>query len=474
MKKAICLPFAMLALGSFTACGDDSGLVGDDQPEIDAPPMPEIDAPPGGMIIDVPAGDIDVSTTWTKNNVYVLKGYVWVTGGTLTIEAGTVVRGDNGSALTITKDAKLNAVGTMNEPIVFTSSSTTPRSGDWGGLVVLGKATINVAGGTNGIEGFATSFGERIRYGGTDNAHDCGKLRYARIEFAGFELAPANELNGLTLGGCGSATEVDYVQSHYGLDDGIEVFGGTVNLRHLVISSFDDDGLDWDLGWKGTAQFVIVQQRQDRGDKGIEADNHPSVFTSVPFSAPEIWNLTMIGGDGAAATKKQGAWHLRRGTGGKISNAVVAYWNTFALDVDGFVSRDRFGTDLTINHTYFLKATPSAALYANNFDFFDHDAMAATPTIENDCDGPPAAPGSTNCFNELTTLTANATNRMDTNPMLTNPKDPSAPNFAPMAGSPVLTGCGVPPAGLDTTATFCGAIGTTDWTAGWTAYPASN
>lgn len=474
MKSKNVIWLAALALGTLPACGDDSGLTGDDQPDIDAPPMPEIDAPPGVTIVDVPAGDITASTTWTKDHIYVLKGYVWVTGGTLTIEAGTVIRGDNGSALTITKDAKLNAVGTAAQPIVFTSSSATPKSGDWGGLVMLGKAGINVAGGTNGIEGFATSFGERIRYGGTDNAHDCGKLKYARIEFAGFELAPANELNGLTVGGCGSATEIDYVQSHYGLDDGIEVFGGTVNLKHLVITAYDDDGLDGDLGWTGKVQFAIIQQKQDRGDKGFEADNHPSAFTSVPISAPEIWNATLIGGDGAAATKKQGGMHLRRGTGGKISNAIVAYWNNFAVDIDGFNSRDQFGTTLTIHHTYFLKATPSAGLFATNFDFFDHDAMAATPTIENDCDGPPATPGASNCFNEQTTLAADTTNHLDVDPMLTAPKDFAAPNWKPLAASPVLTGCGTPPAGLDQTATYCGAIGATDWTAGWTAFPVSN
>ncbi len=120
-----------------------------------------------------------------------------------------------------------------------------------------------------------------------------------------------------------------------------------------------------------------------------------------------------------------------------------------------------FGTTLTVDHTYFLKATSAAALYANNFDFFDHDAMAATPTIENDCGGPPAAPGASNCFNELAALTANTTNHIDADPMLTNPKDVAAPNWKPAVSS-VLAGCGAPPAGLDTTATFCGAIGAVD------------
>ena len=453
MKQIVWL--AAAALATTAACKDNSGLTGDDQPEPDAAPQP--DAPPGVTIVDVPAGGIATDTMWTKDNIYVLKGYVFMTGGTLTIEAGTQIRGDMGSALTITKDARIVAAGTAAEPIVFTSSSAAPVSGDWGGVVLLGKATINVTGGTNPIEGFPTSYGERIRYGGTDDAHDCGTLRYVRIEYAGFELAPATELNGLTLGGCGTATEVDYVQSHLGLDDGVEVFGGTVNLQHIVITQPDDDGLDWDLGWTGKAQFVIVQQKPGLGDKGIEADNHPSVFTSSPRSAPEIWNMTLIGGDGPTADKRQGGMHLRRGTGGRINNTIIAYFNQFGVDVDGLDSAGQYGTGLQFANTYFMKSTNAAAVWPTNFDVSNGN--------ENDCQTP-----NTNCFDEATAIGAGATNHVDVDVMLGAPRNLAAPDFKPMAGSPVLAGCGTPPAGFDTTATFCGAIGATDWTAGWTRF----
>jgi len=463
---------AVLALGTLPACKDDSGLTGDDSPEPDAPPM--IDAPPGVTFVDVPAGDITTDTMWTKNNVYTLKGYVFVTAGTLTIEPGTVIKGDNGSALAITQEAKINAVGTAAEPIVFTSSAALPKSGNWGGVVLLGKGVINVAGGTNGIEGFATSFGDRIRYGGTDAAHDCGKLKYVRIEYAGFELAPNVELNGLTLGGCGSATEIDYVQSHLGLDDGIEVFGGSVFLKHIVISQPDDDGLDWDVGWTGKAQFVIVQQREGRGDKGFESDNNPTVTGAMPRSNPEIWNATLIGGDTAIATKKQGGVHAKKGTAGKINNAIIAYFNIFPIDVDGTPVRDLVNSGmLSFQHTYFLKATAEASLWAPNFDHVvDHDMMPATPALENDCTI--TAGVTSNCLDEQAVFSAELTNHMNVDPMLTSPKDLVAPSFKPAAGSPVLTGCGTPPAGFDTSATFCGAVGATDWTAGWTAYPVNN
>ena len=452
MKKHLIWFASITATLTMGACGGNSGLTGDDTPQPDA--APEIDAPPGVTIVHIPAGDIATDQLWEAKNIYVLDGYVFVTGGTLTIEAGTLVKGENGSALAITKDAKINAVGTAANPIVFTSNKTPAAPGDWGGVVLLGRAPINVAGGTNPIEGFATSFGERIVYGGASPTHDCGKLKYARIEYAGFLLAVDKELNGLTLGGCGSLTQIDFIQSHLGQDDGIEVFGGTVNLAHLVITQPDDDGLDWDLGWSGKAQFVIVQQKQGRGDKGFEADNHPSSFDALPRSAPEIWNATLIGGDGLASDKKQGGMHLRRGTAGKINNAVVAFWNQFGTDIDGVPSVNQFGTALSIKNTYYLKSTNAAAVWPANFD------VSGTPPVEND-----------GGFDELAQIGADATNHVDVDPLLTDPKNITTPNWKPTAGSPVLTGCGTPPGVLDTTATYCGAIGTVDWTLGWTRFP---
>lgn len=441
---------SFLALAA--ACGGDDGLTGDDTPMPDAAPTP--DSPPGTMVIDVPGGDIQGPITWESGNTYVLKGYVFVTAGTLTIEPGVTVKGDNGSALTITKDAKLNAVGTAAQPIVFTSSAAVPKPGDWGGVVLLGKAPINVVGGTNAVEGFPTSYGDRIIYGSAtpDAAHDCGKLSYARIEYAGFLLSPDNELNGLTVGGCGTATLLDYIQVHGGQDDGVEMFGGTANLRHIVISLPDDDGLDWDRGWTGKVQYLIVQQKAGRGDKAIEADNNNNDNELSPRSAPEIWNATFIGGDGAAADP-QGGLHLRRGTAGKINNAIVMGFTKFAVDVDGASSVGQFGAGaLAIKNTFFLKGTNASALWPASFDG--------------------AGAGNDGGFDEAAQIGGDATNRANVDPQLADPKSVTAPSFKPNAGSPVLTGCGTPPAGFDTTATFCGAIGTDDWTAGWTKFPA--
>ncbi|MBS1124778.1 MAG: putative lipoprotein [Deltaproteobacteria bacterium] len=458
MKKQLTWFTSLLGASLLTmgACGGDSGLTGDDTQMPDAAPTP--DAPPGVTVVDVPAGDIAVDTHFTADHIYILKGYVFVTGGTLTIDAGTTIKGDNGSALTITKDAKLNAVGTADKPIVFTSSAATPASGDWGGLVMAGKGPINVPGGTNKIEGFADTFGERIVYGSAtpDATHDCGKLKYARIEYGGFALSVDNELNGLTLTACGSQTVIDFVQVHLGLDDGIEVFGGTVNLNHVVVTQPDDDGLDWDLGWTGKAQFVIIQQRAGRGDKGIEADSNRSDGDLAPRSAPEIWNATLIGSDGAVGDP-QGGMHLRRGTAGKINNAIIAFFPKFAVDIDnavpGSVAQFDAGA-LAFKNTYFVKAAAQTAIWPANFD------VGGNPPAEND-----------GGLDEAAVLGGDATNHQDVDPQLTDPKGLTAPSWKPAAGSPVLTGCGTPPAGLDQTATFCGAIGTVDWTAGWTRFP---
>jgi hypothetical protein len=446
---------SLLALALVGGCASDSGLT--DPAPGNPDPIDPIPVDPDAKTVEIAAGDIPAGDHWTADKTYILKGYVFVTGGTLTIDAGTVVKGDNGSALAITRNATLDAVGTVDKPIVFTSSSATPQSGDWGGVVMLGTAGINVAGGTNKVEGFADSFGDRVVYGAAvpDNAHDCGTLRYARIEYAGFALAVDNELNGLTLAGCGTATEVDFVQVHLGLDDGIELFGGTVNISHVVITQPDDDGIDWDLGWRGRAQFVVIQQRAGRGDKGIEADNNKSGGDLEPRSAPEIWNMTMIGSDGAAGDPQAGM-HFRRGTAGKIENAVVAFFPKFAIDVDNAVpgSVPQFNAGaLAIKHTYFTKSASAVAVWPMNFD------VAGNPPVDND-----------GGFDEAAAIGGDVTN-LQIDPQLADPKNLTAPSWKPLAGSPVLTGCATPPAGFDQTATFCGAIGAADWTTGWTHYP---
>ncbi len=410
-------------------------------------------------VVNVTA-DIAGDTTWTKDKLYVLKQLTYVNSGTLTIEPGTVVAGDGPSALIVTRDARLVAAGTATEPIVFTSSLPAgqrgSQSGDWGGLVFLGRATINTMGGENNAEGLVND--PRNKYGGTDNAHDCGTLKYVRVEFAGRSLTPNNELNGITLNGCGTNTVVDFVQVHRGIDDGVELFGGTVNVKHLVISASDDDGLDWDKGWTGKGQFIVIAQIPGRGNHGIEADNDASNADLMPRSSPTLYNLTLVGRrpDTAGSEGDSRGVILRAGTAGKIFNMLVTNFTSQGLLVDGNPSKAQW---------------TSGALAVSNSLFFQNPMSGVSDYVSAlRADG-----GITdNMFNEPTELAApSLNNRFDLDPKLAAATSLTAPSFKPLSDSPALMGGATPPADgfFDATANFVGAVGTVDWTAGWTAYP---
>ncbi len=209
------------------------------------------------------SANISTNTTWTANHVYLLQGQIYVTNNaTLTIEAGTVIQGDintAGSGLFVTKGAKLNAIGTSSQPIVFTSNQPvgSRNLGDWGGVILLGKASSNSVGGVANIEGIAptsdTEFG-----GGTspDDNDNSGSLQYVRIEFGGYVYAPNKEINGLTFGAVGRGTTIDHIQISYANDDAFEWFGGAVNCSHLVAYRCLDDDFDTDFGFRGNYNFV--------------------------------------------------------------------------------------------------------------------------------------------------------------------------------------------------------------------------
>lgn len=281
--------------------------------------------------IQVVEAPINESQTWSADKKYILNGLIFVESGvTLTIEAGTHISGAPGSALIVTRDAKINAQGQKNAPIVMTSSQAVGERhrGDWGGLVLLGNAPVNS--GTAHIEGIEQD-DPRGGYGGMADTDSCGVLKYVRVEFAGYEISQDNELNGLTLGGCGSGTIINHVQVHMGLDDGVEVFGGTVNLKHILISRPGDDGLDWDRGWQGNGQFIIVHQGPDDGDNAIEADNDKANPDAMPRSRPTLSNISLVGSGNN--TIAQRGLLLRRGTGGDLRNFLITGFSTEALDI---------------------------------------------------------------------------------------------------------------------------------------------
>jgi hypothetical protein len=233
------------------------------------------------------SGSITYDTTWNNKTTYVLSGPVFVEGkAILTIEPGTLIRGGFASGLIITKNAKIYARGTKDAPIIFTSAKSEGEKerGDWGGIVMLGNAIINQEVGN--IEGIDQN-DVRGEFGGNDDSDNCGVLEYVRIEFAGLEVFKDNELNGLTMGGCGDATRVNHVQVHQAFDDGIEMFGGTADLKNIIITGARDDSLDWDMGWRGRVQFLVVQQYDDAA---YSAQNDHSLPRCVRIVVASFFN----------------------------------------------------------------------------------------------------------------------------------------------------------------------------------------
>lgn len=275
--------------------------------------------------VDV-SSTITSSTTWTANKRYVLHDFVGVQApAVLTIEPGTVIYGgDTRATLFIQAGAKIVADGTARRPIIFTSAQAVGGRAqkDWGSLVVLGRSPINSTGGVAVMEGLPSQ--PQYQYGGNDPNDSSGVLRYVRLEFGGFEIEANQEINGLTLGGVGKGTVVDYVEVLHNKDDAFEFFGGTVDARHLLGVAFADDGLDFDNGYSGRIQYAAMIKRavNDENDGNIlsESDNHASLFDLTPTTAPRVYNVTGVRVNGPAGNF--GAV-LRRGTAGRFYNAII-------------------------------------------------------------------------------------------------------------------------------------------------------
>ncbi|HYX32172.1 MAG TPA: hypothetical protein VE954_03600 [Oligoflexus sp.] len=296
---------------------------------------------PGSDLVKRPAcglaGTIQQNLTLSASNTYLLQGAVYVgnevQNATLTINAGVTIRGSNGrDFLAIRRGSKILAEGRADAPIVMTGfeAGKTTR-GQWGGLVLNGRSTLNQCkDATAAVCENAPEGGVDANYGGNVPNDNSGVLRYVRIEYPGFEVSPDNELNGLTLNSVGSGTTIDYVQVVGSNDDGVELFGGTVNLKHIVISGAQDDGLDWDFGWTGKAQYVLIKQSTDDGNNGIEADNNVNNQAASPRSNPTIANMTIIGG----SPKKGDGILLRRGTGVSVFNSIITGANSSCINLD--------------------------------------------------------------------------------------------------------------------------------------------
>jgi hypothetical protein len=273
-----------------------------------------------------------------SNNVhYVVDGPVFfggdnVNSATLTIDPGVKTYGESGADfIRISRGSKIQVNGTHEMPVTMTgaaeSTADESTTGLWGGLVMNGNAPLNGCSvGTVLCE--AEAEGNAGVYGGTNPTESSGTITYLVIKYAGFEISPGNELNSLTLNSIGSGTLIDYVQLHNGSDDGFETFGGTVNAKHLVLTGNDDDSLDWQKGWTGKVQHVLVIQKPV-GDRGIEADNNSAARDSLPRSNPQVANVTLLGKSSNNVGIK-----LRDGTAGRIYNAVVKGYGSACVDID--------------------------------------------------------------------------------------------------------------------------------------------
>lgn len=408
-------------------------------------------------------GNITADLTLTSNNTYLLRGIVRVQApATLTIQAGTKIYGENATdgSLIIKPGAKIMAMGTAQNPIVFTSeftktgSTRSPYYGDWGGIILLGYARINVPGGTAAIEGPADT------YGGTDDEDNSGIMQYVRIEYPGIAYSLNNEINGLTFGGVGRGTTIDHIQVSYSGDDSYEWFGGTVNCKNLIAYRGWDDDFDTDFGYRGKLQFLLGVRDPEIADQsqsnGFESDNDGSGSLNEPRTSPTYWNVTLIGPKKNASTTVNSLYrrgmHLRRSSKNNINNAVIIGWPT-GVRIDGANTiQNAIDGSMTLNNVV-CSGWSSAALDTANAGSIS--------------------------FNINSWFSTNVNNRLFTTNdslLLTDPFNLTTPNLKPLPGSPLLTGFTTPPNDgfFDPTATYVGGISNNsvdDWTQGWSTYP---
>jgi PKD repeat protein len=423
-------------------------------------------------------GNIDANTTLFSDTIYTLDGYVYVkNNATLTIQPGTIIKGKSGTRATliVTRNGMINAVGTPTRPIVFTSdkAANARSKGDWGGIVILGKAKINrptdcstcpgstVAAGEAGIqaavEGDVDNTSGDALYGGNDDNHNSGTLRFVRIEFAGTVITPGNEINGLTMGGVGKATQINNIQVSFADDDGFEWFGGTVDAKNLVSFRNVDDDFDTDFGYTGKVQFGIALRDSllyDIGSgpttNGFESDNDGTGSETQPFTEPTFSNMTILGplANGTVLTYSnsfQNGARLRRNTSTSIFNSVFMGWND-ALFIDGTRAVNKHQND--------------TLLYKNNILAGNIRAVNGSST------------GGSNPTATRAKIFANANDSIASSAgILADPFNYLNPNFTPAVGSPALTGASFTGAkisdGFFNTTNYRGAMGSENWTSCW-------
>jgi len=419
-------------------------------------------------------GRITENRTLKADYVYKLRGLVYVTNGAvLTIEPGTKIVGEKGKngGLIITRSCKIIADGTAEKPIVFTSEEATPQRGDWAGLVLLGNAPTNASfngqQGIGEIEGGINNSDGLGLYGlgaSSNPADNSGILRYVRIEYAGYAFLPDKEINGLTFGGVGNGTIVDYVQVAYANDDSFEWFGGTVNCSHLISYRTLDDDFDTDNGFSGKVQFGIALRDSAVADisksEAFESDNDANGSQLLPQTKAIFSNMTVVGPRQAANNTGNSlflaAAQIRRNSSLSIFNSIFIGWPVgLLIDASkGYPTDNNFTTGLSVQNNiiggcatpvrYAASTTsPTGATSASILDWFN------TASYGN------------------TILNATADVKLGA------PFNYASPDFSPQNGSPALTGASFSQSGLNgfTPVNYRGAAGANDnWYKGWTNF----
>ena len=412
---------------------------------------------------DIPAG---ANVEWTADNEYVLNGLVFVgEGSSLTIQPGTVVKGkpgqgENASALVVARGGKIFAAGTADKPIIFTAEAddvSNPNDlplnarGLWGGVIILGRASLNSQPGETPIEGIPTTEPRGI-YGGDDDGDNSGVFRYASIRHGGTDIGAGNEINGLTMGGVGSGTVIEYVEVYNNQDDGFEWFGGTVNTKYLVSAFNGDDAFDYDEGFRGKGQFWFAIQGDESGNRAGEHDGGTTPEDGTPYAIPVIYNATYIG-SGAFSTNGDNdvVLKIRDNAGGQYHNSIFTDFAGEGVDIEdlesGEDSRARLEAgDLVLAHNIWWGFGAGDDLAAIAPDPFAADHLAANG-------------------NQIVDPLLSGISRSQNLGL-----DPR-----PQTGSPAWGGGGtIPDDSFYRQVDYVGAFGSELWTAGWTFLAAAS
>lgn len=427
---------------------------------------------PAATTIDL-SGDLSTQTL-DASKKYLLKGYVFVRSGqVLNIPAGTIIFGDKATkgTLVIDKGGRIEAIGTVDKPIVFTSKlgANERDKGDWGGLILLGNANVNQS--SPSIEGVNPAVTYGTKNSTANDGESSGTLKFVRIEFAGIALSPNNEVNGLTMGGVGSGTVIENVQVSYNGDDSFEWFGGTVNAKNLISFAAWDDDFDTDFGYTGKVQFGLAVRdpfsADQSGSNAFESDNDATGTNSLPNTAPVFCNITVLGPRFDSTTSISGNYqngaHLRRRTATSLFNSIVTGFPT-GIRLDGRDAYDNYvaGTGVLANNLVIALGNASSTKGLAG-------ANSVTDQEVKDYYNPLNPAGIV-----VLKSTDFAALGIDKNLYFgKNTTYPANPNYAVTSGV-ISTGASFSNSklsgGFFQSVTFHGAFGATDWTDTWTNF----